>query len=375
MIEKPTRIPITVKSGIYDDIENVVCLPDDWNGDRWLGHKIPGSDNYKAIVDMIISFFNFGIGTSFLSIVIPNDFEAICDGVMFQYKKGMRLLLDVNRRRKALGLMKELGIDWQTPEGDMNKVPISDITEMVEYHLGPIKDMNTDGKDKIFKYLLMYNHGNEPFSDRSIIIGGAACVLDADEREKFKFIKTKLEVYGEYLTDISIFYSIFGYRGSLTPEEKEKTILNWEGNAIDKSITDINLSMMKKIYEAMNGRMKQPMVQVLNKLLSVAIEEGFLLHQEKQESMIPNKFGKLTLKKSVITSSINEDCFTLPNKTDDDFLDKYKEYTNSIIDYYIKVWIPELQKNKLKLTSASGLLVEEIQSRVSKMWEYFLNEK
>ena len=71
----------------------------------------------------------------------------------------------------------------------------------------------------------------------------------------------------------------------------------------------------------------------------------------------------------------NTHAITLPNKTDDDFLDKYKKYTNSICDYYTNVWIPELQKKKLKLTSASSLLLEEVQSRVSEMWDYFLNEK
>ena len=375
MINKPKQIPMTVKSGIYDEVENVVCLPDDWNGDRWVGHSTKGSDNYKAIMSMVESFCKFGISTSFLSIVIPNDFEAVCDGTMFKYKKGMRLLLDVNRRRKALGLMRVLDKTWQTPEGDFNKVPINDVTDMVEHHFGKIKDMNTDGKDKIFKYLLMLNHGNEPFSDRSIIIGGAVCIFDIEEREKFKFIKTQLEDYGNHLGDISIFYSTFGDRGSLSPTEKDSSSLIWEGTDVDKSISKINLALSKKIYEAMSGVMKQPMVQVLIKLLSKAIEDGFLLHQEKRELAETNKQGKMTLTKQLITSSIREDCFKLPSKTADDFLDKYETYTKSIADYYIKVWIPELLNNKAKLTSAAGVLTEEIESRVSKMWEYFLNEK
>ena len=162
------QLPMTVKSGLYDKPENVVCLPDRWNGDRWIEYQIKGSKDNRSVNKIRKSYKKFGIGCAFLSVQIPNDFIAEVDGKPFHYKKGMRLLLDLNRRKRAIVLMQQNGEDWITPEGDLNLLPIVDITDMVEHQFGEIKDMMTDGKDKVFTYLLVYNNDQQIFTDRSI---------------------------------------------------------------------------------------------------------------------------------------------------------------------------------------------------------------
>ena len=135
------KLPMTCETGIYDKPDNVVCLPDRWNGDRWIDYLIKGSKDNLNVDVIRKSYKKNGIACAFLSIRIKNDFIADVDGKPFQYKKGMRLLLDLNRRKRAIVLMQQYGEDCITPEGELNLLPIIDITDMVEHHFGAIKDI------------------------------------------------------------------------------------------------------------------------------------------------------------------------------------------------------------------------------------------
>jgi hypothetical protein len=364
------QLPMTVKSGLYDKPENVVCLPDRWNGDRWIDYLIKGSKDNRSVNKIRKSYKKFGIGCAFLSVQIPNDFVADLDGKPFEYKKGMRLLLDLNRRKRAIVLMQQNGEDWITPEGDLNLLPIVDITDMAGRHLGEIKDMMTDGKDTVFTYLLVYNNDQQIFTDRSIIIGGSYCKLDDIERGKFKYFRQQLDTYGgnsSKLTDISILSCIYGNKGHLSSSEKEATSLDWEDTETNRSIAKANLSLALKIKQKMGGRMKQPLIQELIKQLSDAIEEGYMLHQERDELVRNNKPVS-----EIIYSSIKYDCFPLPDKDDDSFIETYKNYLESIGKYFVEVWISELEKKNLKISSIKNEATHRIEERVSKMWDKHL---
>ena len=366
------KLPMTCKSGIYDKPENVVPLPDRWNGDRWIGYLVHGSDDFRSVNEIRKSFKEFGIGCAFLSILIKNDFTANCDGVPFDYKKGMRLLLDLNRRKRAISLMQKKGEDWITPDGDLNMLPIVDITDMVEHHAGNIEDMMTDGKDKVFKYLLMYNHLQQIFTDRSIIIGGSYCKLDNIERGKFVFFRQKLDEYGgstNKLTDISILSCIYGNQGHLSKSEKKHTSLDWEDTETNRSIANANLALGLTIKQNMGGRMKQPLIQELMKQLHDATEEGYMLHQEREELVRNNK--PVT---EIIQSSMRFDCFPLPDKDDDSFIETYRNYLKSIGKYFIEVWIPELEEENKKISSMKNEATHRIEERVSDMWDFYLKK-
>ena len=366
------KLPMTCKSGIYDKPENVVPLPDRWNGDRWIGYLVHGSDDFRSVNAIRKSYKKYGIGCAFLSIIIKNDFTADLDGKPFNYKKGMRLLLDLNRRKRGISLMQKKGEDWITPEGDLNKLPIVDITDMVEHHFGVIKDMMTDGKDKVFKYLLMYNHLQQIFTDRSIIIGGSYCKLDDIERGKFVFFREKLDEYGgsnNKLTDISILSCIYGNQVHLSKSEKEDTSLDWEDTETNRSIANANLALGLTIKQNMGGRMKQPLIQELMKQLHDATEEGYMLHQERDNITRNNK--PIT---EIIKSSIRYDCFPLPDKDDDSFIEKYENYLKSIGKYFVEVWIPELEKENTKISSVKNEATHKIEERVSKMWDFYLKK-
>jgi len=366
------KLPMTCKSGIYDKPENVVCLPDRWNGDRWIGYLVHGSDDFRSVNAIRKSYKKYGIGCAFLSILIKNDFTDILDGKPFHYKKGMRLLLDLNRRKKAISLMQKKGEDWITPEGDLNMLPIVDITDMVEHHFGVIKDMMTDGKDKVFKYLLMYNHLQQIFTDRSIIIGGSYCKLDNIERGKFEYFRQHLDNYGgstSKLTDISILSCIYGDKGHLSKSEKEDTSLDWEDTKTNRSIANANLALGLTIKQKMGGRMKQPLIQELMKQLHDAIEEGYMLHQERDDITRNNK--PMT---EIIKSSIRYDCFPLPDKDDDSFIETYENYLESIGKYFVEVWIPKLEKENTKISSMKTEATHRIEERVSKMWNFYLKK-
>ena len=69
-------LPMTVKSGLYDKPDNVVCLPDRWNGDRWIEYLIKGSKDNLNVDVIRKSYKKFGIACAFLSIRIKNDFIA-----------------------------------------------------------------------------------------------------------------------------------------------------------------------------------------------------------------------------------------------------------------------------------------------------------
>tara|TARA_Y100000361_G_scaffold97493_1_gene87401 strand:- start:211 stop:1326 length:1116 start_codon:yes stop_codon:yes gene_type:complete len=365
-------LPMTVKSGLYDKPDNVVCLPDRWNGDRWIEYLIKGSKDNLNVDVIRKSYKKFGIACAFLSIRIKNDFIADVDGKPFQYKKGMRLLLDLNRRKRAIVLMQQNGEDWITPEGNLNLLPIVDITDMVEHHFGEIKDMMTDGKDKVFKYLLVYNHLQQIFTDRSIIIGGSYCKLEDIERGKFEYFRQQLDTYGgnnTKLTDITILSCIYGNRGHLSSNEKDATSLDWEDTKTNRGIAKANLSLGYLIKQNMGGRMKQPLIQELMKQLHDATEEGYMLHQEREELVRKNK--PVT---EIIKSSMRFDCFPLPHKDDDSFIETYKNYLESIGKYFVEVWIKELEEKNLKISSIKNEATHRIEERVSDMWDFYLKK-
>ena len=74
----------------------------------------------------------------------------------------------------------------------------------------------------------------------------------------------------------------------------------------------------------------------------------------------------------VQVSSIKKDCFTLPEKDDDTFVETYESYLDTIGNYFVDTWIPDLKKKKVNLSSAKQTAIIEIQKRVSEMWDKHL---
>ena len=108
----------------------------------------------------------------------------------------------------------------------------------------------------VFKYLLVYNHLQQDFTDRSIIIGGSYCKLEDIERGKFKYFRQQLDTYGgnnTKLTDITVLSCIYGTRGHLSSSEKDSTSLDWEDTQINRGIAKANLSLGYLIKQNMGG--------------------------------------------------------------------------------------------------------------------------
>lgn len=355
----------TTRTGLYEDFKKVRPLPDKWNGLRWKLYKQIGTFDEKSVNAIFKSLKKYNCLSAFDSIVLRKTFRAELDGVMTEYKKGTRLLLDKCRRYKALTIAIEKGYEIITPEGYKNKLPINDMTFPIEKALGKIADLTENGKETIFKILQILNFGQVEFSDESIIIGGAECVSDKDRKKVFKYFKRKLKEYKDNLTPKLILRCIFG-RDKLSNKEKEEVKINYDYDKM-KDISDLHLKVAKKIKKSMGNQAPAPFINVLMHLIHDWVNKNYFYGCKKIPSTI---YDIKTNEPKTIWQVINPtmDCFKLSTNFD---FDQYEEYLNSIINYITGTWKTELDGEKL--SGEPAVAKRNIEERVCKMWEEYLN--
>ena len=353
---------MTADSGMFEAIQNIMPLPDDWNGGRWLLFRAIGSEDEKKVKDIFNSYKKNNILCSFNTITIPKTFFAELNGVMTEYKKGKRLLVDENRRYKAALIAIEKGYEIITPNGEKYKLPITDLTPPVEGARGKLTEFEGEGKEIIFKQLQILNTLQEPFTDEQIIIGGAECAHDPKRKKTFIYIKEKLKMYYTDLTVKLILKCILG-RDKLNITEKRNVEINFD--MADKAIADINLKTAYSIKKEMGGIAPVPFLNALFTLVKQWRNEGYFLSQEKYLNN-SNKTGSPTISWEVDKSTIKTDCYTLSDPID---IRLYKKYMGSIAGYINGTWKKFLIKKKTSLTGNVAQAKRDIQERVVEMWE------
>jgi hypothetical protein len=275
------------------------------------------------------------------------------------------MLLDENRRKKAVDVLIDNGYEINTPDREINVLPINDLTEVITRYLGEIKNMETDGKDKIFKILMRLNYGQEEFTDESIIIGGSECVLNKEEKEKFVYLKNILKTYcnpGELTIKLAL-KAVMG-RDKLKDSEKEKLAITYDMD--NKDISNLNIKAALKIKKEMGGQAPAPFINVLFGEIHQWFKIKYFLGQKKQSTVTVDKNGNQILRWNIIDTSVTRDCFKLSDTKD---IDLYEEYLNSIVNYITITWKKDLGQDKL--SGEPAVAKREIQEKVKDMWEEY----
>ena len=354
---------MTVKTGLYDDIHNVIPLPDTWNGERWALYREKGSDDEKAVNEIYYSYIESNILCAFKSMLIPKTFFAELDGVMTEYKKGMRILLDQNRRYKGALIAIKKGHEIITPEGEKYKLPITDLTDAIQDAMGEITDFGDEGKEKIFIALQILNTLQKEFTDEEIIIGGAECANDPKRKKTFVYVKEKLQIYRPELTTKLILNCILG-RSKLDITEKKTVEIDFD--ITNKPIVEILLKAIYRIKKEMGGLIPSPFLHAFVDLVKKWRKNGYFLSQTWEQEINVNNRGKITTKNVIKANTVRENCFTLSDPTDTGL---FKEYIESIVNYITGTWKVELKDNNEKRSGNYGEEKREIESKVKDMWE------
>jgi hypothetical protein len=362
------QIP-TTDTGLYDSIDNILPLPDEWNGLRWLNYKIVGTKDRKLVTDIYNSYKKYGILCAFDSVIIPETFYAKLDGVMTEYTKGKRMLVDENRRYKGVTMAIGDGYEIVTPSGKINELPINDLTETIKSKLGTINNMKTDGKEKIFKILMILNFGGKEFSDEEVITGGAECVVDIDEKAKFTYLKRQLKTYcvpGGLTIKLAL-KAILG-RDKLKDSEKEELKIDY--NMADTDISTLNLKAALKIKKDMGGQAPAPFINILFGEVHNWLDTKYFLGQEREQiSTVNKKTGIMGFTYNVLYNPDKKTYFVLDDEKD---INLYKKYLNSIVNYITVTWKKELDEDNEKLSGETATALRNIQERVKDMWEEYL---
>lgn len=361
-------------TGLYDKITNFIALPDEWNGWRWVNYMKVFSKDFERVRNLIPSFEGMGILCAFDSVIIPKTFYAVLDGKTVKYEKGKRLLLDKNRRYKAVSVaVNDEGYTTKTECGLINHLPVCDFTDVLQKTMGEMKDLSKDGKEMLFAVLQNLNVGGIEFNDKSYVIGGAECIQEEIRLKKFKFIKEQIKIHdvknNGKLTDKVIFKAITA-RESFGKKERKSLDITYDYNKFNE-ISLQNLTLVHNLKKKLGTQIPTQFIKQLLGLIWKWVKRKdvsrYFLSQKKIASTQYDPItGDPKTIYSVDDASRRTDCFPLPNL---DNIDLYKKYLNGIENYIVGTWKKELVD--VKLPAANADATREIEKRIGDAWDEY----
>lgn len=364
---------IMVPGGVYDDIDNFYELPDSWNGNRWKFWETKNSDDEKKVKQIYESYKKNGLLDAFPCVTIPNEFKAVRNGKLTVYPKNGRLISDRNRRYKAIIMAIKDGYEIVTEDGQVNKLPYTDQTRVVESNHGPIGDMLTHGKATIFNILNILNVDQEGFSDESVIVGGAECVVEPNDKKIFVYLKDRLKEYTDKSVQGSLtikvaLMAILG-RNKLGVEERRNIKINYDIEH-NQETSDFNLEQAQKIKKELGGQAPAPFIETFLSLVFGWIKAKHLRYIRKSPQQTFNKNNE-PMTTWTIVDKCDKDLFKIEDSEDTSF-DKWKEQYEHVVNYIIGPWKKELGKNNHPGNPAAAKRI--IQGKVRQIWDYVLEK-